>query len=1502
MDLLKDVEKYNKRHRRKKYRQRLVTMLGCIVVFCTTYALILPAITLEKEVYCELEEHTHTRDCYVQLTDETSGQNNENTVSGGDNQVNTHDTVSDGDNQTDSHGTVSDGDNQEIKEYALTCNEEEGENHAHTFLCYGNWELVCEQEEHAHQLICYSDVTADVETAEDWEAAFADLELTGEWSQDILAIAKTQLGYMESTQNYIVLEDGETVKGYTRYGAWYGDPYGDWDAMFVSFCLYYAGVEEMPLDSDCAGWVAALSSEECNLYESAGNHAIQEGELIFFDQNSDGIADHVGITAEIIFSEDITSSQIKVIEGDSDRLVRYMTYDVTDGQIIGYSLLPGAALPARPEKVQHIIDLIDAMPSADEIDAKLAEYEEAEDYEGEEAYYTQVVQRVCEIYQYYMELTDAEKALVTNADKLLELEYIWSAVTLIDEITSDRPTTVTAASTSDFIDLNLYDYGSNLNTLYSSNTKYPGFQWNGGAYMKSTSFDRHVVDYIDFGNSMITDITYGSSGSSTANGYSNNRKIVGNKGGDINKLDVSDYGITNRPIGMSLNSSITDTDNDVLSRTLGSDGYPALTDGTSLSYLFTNGTYATKKNSASIDGLFQQDTVSGEYHYNSRTNHAQYSNNKFTLYNQIITPNFIVYPFGNFLPFNDITNGSNATQVSKITKLGSSGYMQHVINDLVYASDYSTNPTKQQLVDMLARYRNDLQGGDGETNTGDSWATWSAKDAIVDYFKGDDSDSDNPSDDTTLITDALLKKMYNIDFDVKTNFFFGMDMSMNFMQPKGGMTGNDTNSDGESDYPMIFYFTGDDDVWVYIDGVLFLDLSGIHRHVGGEIDFVNGKVNYYYLDSANTGDVSTSPYQTYTFAEILAAAGKSTSGLNTAGTFKDYTIHQFKFYYMERGSGSSVCRLNFNFPLLRQNTISVSKELSNNSTVLGNPDFMFQVLKADSNGNKTNELFIGANVEYKVYNADNTVLRTAKTDANGIITLKAGERAEFTGITEDQGKYYVRELLDSTVSGQYGQITVSGESTTTKNNITIGNDTFTGLESPVKDMSNGSTAFRFDNKVDTDKLGTLTIKKVVEEYDQSSVNNDTFTFHVTLDGTPLSEDITLRKGETATIPNILAGTTFTVQETSGSAEGYTVLYCEDPEDTAGGNVVTTDGNMATGTIIYSATVGVIVTNTEKGATVTIPGSKSLSAYDDVTHDYTFTLEQVTDNTGSTPTENGTNLTSIVTVLDQNVPFHFVLSYRQYQVTSLPQVYYYRIYESDLDANTLDNHQVYIAEVTISDDGTDGLKAELTKMWYGTMNTEKQIDTASLTELSGTTNPFSADFVNTLASDLIISKQVAGNASVTQTFTFEITLESADSGIAPGDKAYSAIKTTDGTARETTIQFTGNTATIALKSGESFQILGLPYGTVWTVSEINSDGYKVTYSQTGSSSLTDILGNSASGTIVLGGNSVAFTNSTSYVLPETGGSGTDLYIAGGLLLSTLSMLLLLYNKKRKETLL
>lgn len=65
-DVLRNAEKYTKVHKRQRLRHRVVTVLAGVVVFCTTYALILPAITLEKQ--CDIPEHTHTDACYAQVT------------------------------------------------------------------------------------------------------------------------------------------------------------------------------------------------------------------------------------------------------------------------------------------------------------------------------------------------------------------------------------------------------------------------------------------------------------------------------------------------------------------------------------------------------------------------------------------------------------------------------------------------------------------------------------------------------------------------------------------------------------------------------------------------------------------------------------------------------------------------------------------------------------------------------------------------------------------------------------------------------------------------------------------------------------------------------------------------------------------------------------------------------------------------------------------------------------------------------------------------------------------------------------------------------------------------------------------------------------------------------------------------------------------------------------------------------------------------------------------
>lgn len=530
-DVLRDAEKYTKVHKRKRLRHRVVTVLAGVVVFCTTYALILPAITLEKQ--CDIPEHTHTDACYAQVTsvekrvpvcsaetlkihrhtadcydadgNPTCGYANfvvhrhdsrcydekgnlwcplpeieahrhtadcyalpekhthaegcytsvrGNLVCGEhvhtdacytetavlacgmeESEEHRHDescyetsrelscgidsdhshtdacyeweqvlscdlpTDSAGDAQPvlvctkpeivlhrhtpdcfDADGNLICGQTQVLEHRhsdacfetvaepvdtgTLTCTDTA---HVHTARCYGTWELVCGQEEHTHSeackpeetvfcgkdahthgeacrdengelvcgteehthsLACYADPGADVETAELWEQTFAGVTLTGNWRQDTLAIAETQLGYAESTKNYVVAEDGETVKGYTRYGAWCGEPYGDWNVMFLTFCLHYAGVEGV--DRDCGGWVTSWA----DAFEPAQSHTPAVGDLVLFDRDGDGTADRAGLVAQI------TDSGFAAMEGDAEDAVGLLTYGADDPGILGYINLP----------------------------------------------------------------------------------------------------------------------------------------------------------------------------------------------------------------------------------------------------------------------------------------------------------------------------------------------------------------------------------------------------------------------------------------------------------------------------------------------------------------------------------------------------------------------------------------------------------------------------------------------------------------------------------------------------------------------------------------------------------------------------------------------------------------------------------------------------------------------------------------------------------------------------------------------------------------------------------------------------------------------------------------------------------------------------------------------------------------------------------------------------------------------------------------------------------
>lgn len=321
-DLLRQAEDIQKKHRKKKIRTRVVSVLSGVVVFFTAYAMILPAITMETEdTYCGKEEHVHVDGCYeTRLSCQYADEHTHT----GECYTETRNLICTDMSPEHEHGEAC---YETVRE--LTCELAESEYHEHTEKCYEQV-LICALEEHTHEIGCYSDSGADVESAEEWENTLSQAKLTGAWPEDIVSVAETQLGYRESEKNFVADEDG-TVHGYTRYGAWYGAPYSEWNALFVSFCMNYANVSKtvIPRSASCRSWQEKFIT--LGLWRE-GDYSPNPGDIIFFDNDGDKIADRIGIV-KLVNEEENTLS---AIDGDRSNAVALFEYNSDSGGIIGY--------------------------------------------------------------------------------------------------------------------------------------------------------------------------------------------------------------------------------------------------------------------------------------------------------------------------------------------------------------------------------------------------------------------------------------------------------------------------------------------------------------------------------------------------------------------------------------------------------------------------------------------------------------------------------------------------------------------------------------------------------------------------------------------------------------------------------------------------------------------------------------------------------------------------------------------------------------------------------------------------------------------------------------------------------------------------------------------------------------------------------------------------------------------------------------------------------------
>ncbi|MCD8217179.1 MAG: leucine-rich repeat protein [Clostridiales bacterium] len=385
------VERFRGNHR-KSHRMAVILLTLALLVFAVVFwQLRFTGIAMTNETYCGLEEHTHTEDCYEEVLvcglEESEGHTHTEEcyetqtvlvceLEESEGHTHTEECYDEEGNLIcgleESEGHTHTEECYETEE-VLVCGLEESEGHTHTEDCYEK-QLVCGKEEHTHTIECLTDVTADVETASDWKATLPSL--SGEWGDDVVAVAKSQLGYTESTKNFTLADDGVTRQGYTRYGAWAGNEYGDWDAMFASFCLHYAGIStsDFPEGTGANAWAVKL--QKSGLYEDASDYIPGAGDLVFFDTNGDGKIDHVGIVTDV----NEGSGKLTAIEGDYSAnaeaadAVCANSYALSSSSIIGYGNLYAA------KEAEDVDD-----EAADSVNSSDSEAADTEESSGSEA-------------------------------------------------------------------------------------------------------------------------------------------------------------------------------------------------------------------------------------------------------------------------------------------------------------------------------------------------------------------------------------------------------------------------------------------------------------------------------------------------------------------------------------------------------------------------------------------------------------------------------------------------------------------------------------------------------------------------------------------------------------------------------------------------------------------------------------------------------------------------------------------------------------------------------------------------------------------------------------------------------------------------------------------------------------------------------------------------------------------------------------------------------------
>lgn len=386
-----------------------------------------------------------------------------------------------------------------------------------------------------------------------------------------------------------------------------------------------------------------------------------------------------------------------------------------------------------------------------------------------------------------------------------------------------------------------------------------------------------------------------------------------------------------------------------------------------------------------------------------------------------------------------------------------------------------------------------------------------------------------------------------------TVYHFGMTMEATFAQPQDGkVTHNGETSD------MIYTFNGDDDLWIFIDNVLVLDIGGIHDAHSGTINFNTGEIE---VNISSTNKVTTNIKQCFYDARIFPDGTKwddtKVSQYFDGNTFADFTPHTMKMFYMERGGGCSNLHMKFNLQLIPEGQIQIGKQLDSGTdpVVYGDVEFGFKLeLQNDTGG--YNQVTRSDVEKYGIYKRkiNSEVNESLSWSDDGcIFYLKPNEIAYFNNLDKEK-KYKITEV--DVKSDEFDQVTIQGTSIKIQ-----------GKDDQVYDATSGELSIAYNslamfiNRVNADNKRTLYIEKDITE-GQVTDDNETFKMlvqfknaegeYVNYSGgytvfegnqqisssTTDNGIITLEVGQHACIYNILSGTKFKVEERDLNTDKY----------------------------------------------------------------------------------------------------------------------------------------------------------------------------------------------------------------------------------------------------------------------------------------------------------------------------------------------------------------------------